>query len=111
MYSYGGEYKETDFHNPAYLDWMENYSKEIDSVRINNIPNDSTIREWDNIINKNFPNYKAEIMFDTLIITKWGQVCYYNKLCSSNNDCNTAIENSSQACFTSISETSKPLKL
>ena len=44
MYSYGGEYKETDFHNPAYLDWMENYSKEIDSVRINNIPNDSTIQ-------------------------------------------------------------------
>ena len=88
MYSYGGEYKETDFHNPAYLDWMENYSKEIDSVRINNIPNDSTIQEWDNIINKNFPNYKAEIIVDTLITTKWGQGCYYNKLCPSNNDCN-----------------------
>jgi hypothetical protein len=94
MYSYDGEYKENDFHNPAYLDWMENYSKEIDSVRIYNIPNDSTIQEWNNILNKNFNKYKSNKSVSPLIKTCWGQshtndgYCPgYNSLCPSDNDC------------------------
>jgi hypothetical protein len=96
MYSYGGEYNENDFHNPAYLEWMENYSKEIDSVRIYNIPNDSTIHEWNNILNKNFSQYKSTKSVQPLITTKWGQTRTndwyypgYNSLCpsTSNSDC------------------------
>jgi len=95
MYSYGGEYKENDFHNPAYLDWMENYSKEIDSVRIYNIPNDSTIQEWNNILNKNFSQYKSTISVQPLLTTTWGQTFNndygypgYNYFCPiSNNNC------------------------
>jgi len=93
-YSYGGEYKENDFHNPAYLDWMENYSKEIDSVRIYNIPNDSTIQEWNKILYKNFIEYKSNKTVSPLIKTCWGQshtndgYCPgYNSLCPSDNDC------------------------
>ena len=95
MYSYDGEYKENDFHNPAYLEWMENYSKEIDSVRTYNIPNDSTIQEWNNILNKNFSQYKSTISVQPLLTTKWGQTCNndygypgYNYFCpTSSNDC------------------------
>ena len=95
MYSYDGEYIENGFHNPAYLAWMENYSKEIDSVRIYNIPNDSTIQEWNNILNKNFSKYKSTISVQPLLTTKWGQTCNndggypgYNYFCpTTSNDC------------------------
>ncbi len=93
-YSYGGEYNENDFHNPAYLAWMENYSKEIDSVRIHNIPNDSTIQEWNNILNKNFSQYKSTKSVQPLITTKWGQTWNndggapgYNYFCPGSSGC------------------------
>ena len=94
MYSYDGEYKENDFHNPAYLEWMENYSKEIDLVRTYNIPNDSTIQEWNNILNKNFNKYKSTKSVQPLITTKWGQTWTndgdypgYNYFCPIKNGC------------------------
>jgi len=96
MYSYGGEYIENGFHNPAYLDWMENYSKEIDSVRANNVSNDSAIIEWHDILNENFDMYKGTKSVQPLISTEWGQTFTndshcpgFNSLCSSdNNNCN-----------------------
>ncbi len=86
-YSYNNTYNENDFHNPAYLAWMENYSKEIDSVRVYNIPNDSTIQEWNNILSKNFSQYKnAKRTVQPLIATKWSQGYKYNSLCPSADD-------------------------
>jgi|AntAceMinimDraft_17_1070374.scaffolds.fasta_scaffold02383_4 hypothetical protein len=101
-YSYNKTYDENGFHNPAYLEWMENYSKEIDSVRANNVNNSLIIGIWNNIINKNFTKSEDSVVVP-LIKTKWGQTktndgqCPgYNSLCQYNSGCN--CEHCSAGC-------------
>ncbi|GAB4278105.1 MAG: hypothetical protein Kow0068_01610 [Marinilabiliales bacterium] len=94
MYSYDGEYIENDFHNPAFLLWMENYSKEIDSLRINNVINNLALIEWENILNKNFNQNKGTIIVQPLLTSRWGQTWNndggypgYNYLCPASDGC------------------------
>ncbi|MFA4852665.1 MAG: thiol protease/hemagglutinin PrtT [Bacteroidales bacterium] len=93
-YSYNNTFNENDFHNPAYLDWMEDFSIEIDSIRIENLDNSETIIEWNNIFNKNFNQNKSAKSIQPLLTTLWGQTWNnnggypgYNYSCPSSSGC------------------------
>ncbi|HNW88617.1 MAG TPA: thiol protease/hemagglutinin PrtT [Bacteroidales bacterium] len=62
-------------------DWLQSYSKEIKSIIDLKISNNSTLVEWNNFLNNNFP--KALAAVSPLLSTTWNQDCYYNASCPS----------------------------
>ena len=81
-YSLDAIYDESDLP-PAYLWWMEKYSKEIEYIKQNNLPNDSTILEWTDIETKNFT--KSINSINPLVTSLWGQSTNNSGNCGSNN--------------------------
>lgn len=91
-----GLYNEDDLQAPAYIEWMESYSKQIESF-LNEIQNGakySTINpDWIKYNKQNLsPNNNRSV--SALLSTTWNQGCYYNANCpydASSNYCSRAL--------------------
>ncbi len=62
--------------------WLENYSKEIEYIVINNIDNKETVKQWNDTRNGIFNNLKLSV--NPLCATTWDQDSPYNQSCPSN---------------------------
>ncbi|MBP8178736.1 MAG: C10 family peptidase, partial [Spirochaetes bacterium] len=85
-YSENGYYSETN-QPPAYIKWMSNYCQQIAYVIANNIEDDYDITEkWEGLKSGETPIVKGTKAVDSLLLTKWDQLGFYNDIVETNTE-------------------------
>ncbi len=77
-YSFENNLPET-IDNPAIIEYLDNYSREISYIISNQLDNSETLKKWNAIKNGHRFVPAREVL--PLISTVWGQQCYYNEQC------------------------------
>ncbi len=72
-------YIETEITNPSTRFWFDNYNQEIAAMISNNIENQSSVAEWDQLLNNQIDSPTADV--GPLCTTLWNQDTYYNYYC------------------------------
>jgi len=67
--------------NPEVADWLLTYSNEIYDIINRSLPNDATLREWNDMRMGIYAVQDRDV--NPLLTTTWDQGCYYNALCPS----------------------------
>jgi photosystem II stability/assembly factor-like uncharacterized protein len=65
--------------NPSLKEWLENYNKQIYQIITDNLSNDVTIKQWQDLRSGKYPEPSRDV--NPLLTTTWDQGCFYNALC------------------------------
>ena len=68
-------------------DWIDQYSKEINQIRIEKFTDKEAEQEWKNILNNDFSAYETDKwQYGPFIYAKWNQGSSWNELCPYDSD-------------------------
>ena len=89
-YAFEGKYDSIN-QPPAFIEWMNNFKKQLKSIKITNSKVLSHVKsEWSKIITANtMTNETTSTEVAPLLTTTWSQGCYYNSFCpeAAKGDC------------------------
>ncbi|MEZ5106983.1 MAG: thiol protease/hemagglutinin PrtT [Draconibacterium sp.] len=86
-FSLKGEYKANENTPPAFNEWMENYKRQIISIKSNELKSSNVANaDWEMYLNSASLKSAASIEeVSPMVTTTWSQNNYYNDLCPENS--------------------------